>query len=154
MLSTLRRAPPDGSRFFGYQCKSLAHESSLLIMRSSDTKFTRHRKERPVPTWRKQSKFMLSMIIEPAASNPQGLLNFRFPVRWLRMIRIIRTIRLQTHERIFGVNLALIEFFMRFLQFLVRIFGEFTHKKRQIRIFWEYKFFCVNLRLNCVSLTL
>ncbi len=30
MLSTLRRAPPDGSRFFGYQCKSLAHESSLV----------------------------------------------------------------------------------------------------------------------------
>jgi len=60
---------------------SLARESSLLIMRSSDTKLTRHRNERPVPTWRKQSKFILSMIIEPAASNPQGLLNFRFPVR-------------------------------------------------------------------------
>jgi hypothetical protein len=60
---------------------SLAHESSLLIMRSSDTKLTGHIKELPVPTWRKQSKFMLSMIIEPAASSPQGLLNVHFPVR-------------------------------------------------------------------------
>ncbi len=159
MLSTLRRAPPDGSRFFGYQCKSLAHESSLLIMRSSDTKFTRHRKERPVPTWRKQSKFMLSMIIEPAASNPQGLLNFRFPVRWLRMIRIIRTIRLQTHERKFGVNRIFHAFFAIFGPNFRRIYAQKTSNTHILRFLrktsWgancppktfgvEYKFFCVN----------
>ncbi len=99
---------------------SPAHESSLLILSSSDTKVTGHSKGRPAPTWRKPWESMLSMIIEPAASNPQGLLSVCPPV-WLfthnthnmhdhienRWTYFLRKSRGNTNFHVFSLFLAL-----------------------------------------------
>jgi hypothetical protein len=134
MLSTLRRAPPDGSRFTSV-CYSLPMHKSCTRVFATHHELVRlkiHRSQKRTPCADMEKAVKVYSVDDNRASSLQPSRIVECPLSgtmiYLRMILIIRTIRLQTHVRKFSVNRAKIGFFMLVLQFLLRMFGEFTHK--------------------------
>ena len=139
MLSTLRRAPPDGSRFIGYQCTNKSC-TRIFATHNALVRHKAHKAQKRTPCADMEKAVKVYSVDDNRASSLQPSRIVEFPLSGTMITHNTHNTHDTTQNpwayfrRKFGVNRIFRAFFAIFGPNFRRIYAQ----KRQIRIFWSF----------------